>query len=187
MKIFTYKLTNDSGCAPNPHFGFCSLAICKPQIREQADVGDIIIGFGSRTLGSQNKIIYIMRVTNKMSYQEYFEFCQEHYPKKISHGDCIYHKIDDEYVQIANIHHNTDCISHDLKSEYVLISNDFRYFGKKAIDVPDELASIIPECRNYKSKSNRDYRFEVKSFFNMNKRKYKKELVGKAHSYVSRC
>ena len=50
MRLFSYKLTNDSGFAPNPFFGTLSLACCKPEIRENRTIGDYIAGFTSNTL-----------------------------------------------------------------------------------------------------------------------------------------
>lgn len=44
MKYFFYILKHDSGFAPNPFYGFCTLATCKPEIRKQAEVGDWIVG-----------------------------------------------------------------------------------------------------------------------------------------------
>lgn len=35
MKIFTYIMTDDRGFAPNPYFGLCTLACCKPKIRRE--------------------------------------------------------------------------------------------------------------------------------------------------------
>ena len=50
MRLFSYKMTHDSGFAPNP-FGYTStLATCKPQIRLHKSVDDWIAGFTSRTL-----------------------------------------------------------------------------------------------------------------------------------------
>ena len=42
-------MTRDYGFAPNPFFGFCTLANCKPKIRKSANVGDWIIGTGCKT------------------------------------------------------------------------------------------------------------------------------------------
>ncbi len=48
MYIYSYVLRYDDGVAPNPFFGFCTLAVCKPVIRRKAQVGDWIIGTGSK-------------------------------------------------------------------------------------------------------------------------------------------
>ena len=62
-RIYSYKLSRDYGFAPNPFHGICTLATCKPQIRKGAQVGDLIIGCGSKELKMQGKIIFAMRVS----------------------------------------------------------------------------------------------------------------------------
>ncbi len=44
--IHSYIVRYDSGFAPNPFYGFCTLATCKPDIRKHAQVGDWIVGTG---------------------------------------------------------------------------------------------------------------------------------------------
>lgn len=46
MNLYSYVITRDYGFAPNPFWGICSLATCKPQIRQRALKGDWIAGFG---------------------------------------------------------------------------------------------------------------------------------------------
>lgn len=71
MKYFSYVISRDYGFAPNPFFGFCTLATCKPKIRENAQIGDWIFGTGSVALGCKDKLIYAMQVTNKITYDTY--------------------------------------------------------------------------------------------------------------------
>lgn len=40
MKLFSYVVAREYGFAPNPFFGWCTLATCKPKIRVTAEVGD---------------------------------------------------------------------------------------------------------------------------------------------------
>lgn len=47
-QLFSYVIPTDDGAAPNPSWGECSLAICKPAIRKGADVDDWVIGTGSK-------------------------------------------------------------------------------------------------------------------------------------------
>ena len=44
MKIYSYIVKRDYGFAPNPFYGYCTLATCKPVIRKHAEIGDIIQG-----------------------------------------------------------------------------------------------------------------------------------------------
>ena len=42
--LFSYVLRYDDGAAPNPFWGTCTLAICKPAIRRKANLGDWVVG-----------------------------------------------------------------------------------------------------------------------------------------------
>jgi len=44
MSVFSYVVKNDGGFAPNPFHGSCTLACCKPKIRNVASAGDIVVG-----------------------------------------------------------------------------------------------------------------------------------------------
>ena len=103
MKLFTYCLRYDGGAAPNPYWGICTLAICKPAIRRTAEIGDWIVGLGSAhsPIGDiSDHVVYAMKVTGKMTMREYAEYCTDFLPKKIPQwrsrvyrlrmGDCIY-------------------------------------------------------------------------------------------------
>ena len=48
MKIHSYVIDHDLGFAPNPFYGVCTLAACKPRIRGHAKIGDYVIGTGSK-------------------------------------------------------------------------------------------------------------------------------------------
>jgi hypothetical protein len=71
MRLFSYVLRHDSGFAPNPFWGYCTLACCKPVIRRVAEVGDWIVGTGSVENVGTNKLIYAMKVTEKLTFEQY--------------------------------------------------------------------------------------------------------------------
>ena len=82
MKLFSYVVHHDTGLAPNPNGGFCTLAFCKYKKRkckqrnivELAKVGDWIVGTGGKNqkLSAGNgTIIYIMRVDEKLPFAKY--------------------------------------------------------------------------------------------------------------------
>lgn len=76
MRLFSYKMTNDSGFAPNPFGCTLTLATCKPQIRRYKKEGDWIAGFTSVKLAGHEvgseRLIYLMRVAEKLPMWEYF-------------------------------------------------------------------------------------------------------------------
>jgi hypothetical protein len=76
MRVFSYKMTNDTGFAPNPFWGYLTLATCKPRIRYSKTRGDWIAGFTSKTLCGdpvgEERLVYLMQVAEKLTFAEYF-------------------------------------------------------------------------------------------------------------------
>jgi len=170
MRLFSYKLTHDTGFAPNPFFGFLTLANCKPLIRRHKIIGDWIAGFTSDKLCGDNigdeRLIYLMHITNKITYYEYFN--AQKYKIKIpdlQHNDFIYKSGDNIYsplneydyslenvTTIKNMNHwdfknDCECMKNkikDLPGIYVLISDDFYYFGKNAIVIDKQIRPDVP-------------------------------------------
>lgn len=72
-RIHSYVVRYDSGFAPNPFYGHCTLVTCKPGIRRSAEVGDWVIGSGSNAqgVGRGGHLVYGMRVTEVMTLDEY--------------------------------------------------------------------------------------------------------------------
>lgn len=89
-KLYTYRETYDTGFAPNPFQGVLTLANCKPAIRRTAEVGDWVAAFTAKTVRNGNqeiiyrgksgeeKVVWIGRVTKKLTYAEYWK----QYPQK---------------------------------------------------------------------------------------------------------
>ncbi|MEN5059040.1 hypothetical protein [Sphingobacterium kitahiroshimense] len=161
MSIYSYKITRDYGFAPNPFGEYCSLACCKPHIRKKAKIGDWIIGTGSKANGLLHHVIFLMKVTEKVTFQEYWEDQRFSYKKPVLngslkqlHGDNIYYNINHEWYQMDSHHSlydgkiNIENLKQDLSGEYVLLSNHFLYLGKKAFKVPDKYLEICPGLRH---------------------------------------
>ncbi len=70
MKLYSYIVKHDSGFAPNPFFGYCTLACCKPDIRRTAQVGDWVVGLTPKPDG--NRIVYFMRVDGIIGFAAYW-------------------------------------------------------------------------------------------------------------------
>lgn len=136
-KIFFYKLAADTNGAPCIDHGLLSLAICKPMIRKVAEPGDLIFGFAANSLHSDNRLVYIARITKKLCDGKYYESKQ--FKKR---GDCIYERRGERFVwRPGSLHHgNRAHLIRDLgkPKKYpranVLLSNDFRYFGGNGED-----------------------------------------------------
>ena len=74
MNLYSYKMDHDYGLAPNPFWGFMSLAVCKGKIRRNKNlqIGDWIIATGGKSLGYENCLIYAMKVEKIISFDEYW-------------------------------------------------------------------------------------------------------------------
>lgn len=161
MRLFSYVVKYDGGSAPNPYYGYCTLAICKPIIRHVAKIGDWVVGTGSVQNIGNDKIIYAMKVTDVKSFEEYFNYkeFEQKIPKNINDtGDNIYKPIGNgKFLQLPSNHSNPDgsedlkAKEHDLKGENVLISNHFFYFGKDGKHIPERFSNIIKKYSGHKS------------------------------------
>jgi len=195
MNCYSYKITRDYGFAPNPFFGYCTLACCKPDIRKKAEVGDWIIGTGAIENGLLNHLIYIMQVSEKIRFQDYWtdnRFARKK-PVLIGslkqiHGDNIYYKDDNQWYQL-NSHHshhegkvNQDNLKQDLRGEFVLVSNHFYYLGSNHIKVPTKFIELCPNKtqRNYIQISNLNLINEFIEYITTN---YDKGVIGEPNNW----
>jgi len=74
MRLFSYVLRYDTGSAPNPFLGMCTLAICKPRIRRVAEPGDWVAGVGSVNVRGRDlsgHLVYAMKVEESISLADY--------------------------------------------------------------------------------------------------------------------
>lgn len=182
-KIYSYVLRYDDGGAPNPYGGLCTLAICKPQIRRNAEIGDWVVGTGSKnarcndgnTYDLSNHLTYAMKITDVKSFKEYDDFCNSDIPSKIpiwsskvwpeKMGDCIYdyNAANAVPLQRAGVHKLVN-MDHDLNGKNVLLSNHFYYFGEAAIEIPDHLETIIKRHQGHRKITNTNIIFQFEEW-----------------------
>jgi hypothetical protein len=175
MTVFSYVVVKDGGFAPNPFHAVCTLACCKPKIREAASVGDIIVGLSTRS----ELVVYAMRVGEVMTFTDYWHdkrFLAKR-PKRIARkaadrcGDNIYEPVGfNEYRQWPSQHSKPDGttdtakMQHDLGSLNVLISDSFAYFGGAGPNLPRGLA-FLHAYRGHRSRFSPDEQQMVKRWF----------------------
>ncbi|MBX3458575.1 MAG: hypothetical protein KF696_01270 [Planctomycetes bacterium] len=151
--MYSYIVKRDYGFAPNPFFGFCTLATCKPKIRTKASIGDWIWGTGAAT-GYQLRghLIYAMKVAETLSFTEYWNDPRFAAKKpllngslKQLYGDNIYHRRGSGWFQ-ADSHHSHDNgrlnqanTERDTGVDRILVSTHFVYFGREAPQIPQSL------------------------------------------------
>lgn len=160
MRLYSYIVARDYGFAPNP-FGVCTLATCKPAIRKHCEVDDWVMGTGSCQERRQGHLVYIMRVSEIMSFDEYWKdprFLQKR-PNlrgsiKQAYGDNIYHRSsqDAPWQQLPSHHSLPDGRINpanavpDTKVNRVLIANKFIYWGTHAPKIPSEFRQPEDVC-----------------------------------------
>lgn len=170
-RLFSYVVARDFGFAPNPFGGVCTLATCKASIRSAARVGDWVIGTGSKSLGLEGRLVYAMRVTEKLTYNDYWNDKRFRAKRpnlrgslKQAFGDNVYHYDGPNGPwMMMNSHHsfvdgtpNTDNITSDTRADAVLISDDFVYWGAYGPTIPEALRNfegddIVKSGRGHRS------------------------------------
>jgi hypothetical protein len=159
MTLYSYIVKHDSGFAPNPFFGYCTLACCKPGIRKHAREGDWIVGLTPRAKGAGNKIVYLMEVEESLSFDDYWRdprFRQKR-PRLDTGiarkcGDNIYKPLPNgDYRQLPSAHSKPKFGNGEdgenkerdvFNGERVLVSRNFVYFGSKPKELPPELERL---------------------------------------------
>ncbi len=151
-------MTHDTGFAPNPFHGYLTLATCKPGIRLKAKVGEWICGFDSQELSGSpvggKRLVYVMQVEEKLSFDEYFEDPRFQSKKPSAGKGRIYLVGDNIYYRGAKAerrskyHENEEQVK-DLMGQYVLISRQFWFFGCCSIEVPYEVKPNVPKRSTY--------------------------------------
>jgi len=190
MKLYSYCLRFDDGAAPNPYWGFCTLAICKPAIRRTAEAGDWVVGIGSKNspVGDiSNRVVYAMKVTEVLSMKQYDNFCRRSVRGKIPDwtnsdfrrkmGDSIYDFDSEGEPQLRRSIHTEANRKKDMSGRNVLVSKHFYYFGDRPVPLPEGLLALIHPTQGHKSRANERYRRKFVKWLEGAGRK-KNKLVG---------
>jgi hypothetical protein len=159
VRLYSYVVRYDVGFAPNPFFGCCTLATCKPDIRKSANVGEWIIGLGSARYGLTGRLVFVMKVDEIITFDKYwndsrFRAKRPRFDSGAYHayGDNIYHRDaqSGSWIQARSRHSakngqpNASNIVHDTgKTENVLVGNEFIYFGGQGPRIPARFSNLI--------------------------------------------
>jgi hypothetical protein len=162
VKLYSYIVDHDTGFAPNPFGGICTLVCCKfshppkrgkarrRNIVELACPGDWIVGLGGKNeekSSGPGKIIYAMLVTKKMPL--------------------------DEYCKLSTFRNRT-CTDakRSPKQDWrqALISKEFYYFGRNAKDLPPSLFSELRVGRNFKNHFSGEFIKKFKAWIHKQRR-----------------
>lgn len=155
VRVYAYIVKSDTGFAPNPFHGVCTLACCKPAIRRTARPGDWVVGLTPKRLG--HRLTYVMRVDEAIPIAEYWTRFPRKRPewtsaiRKLKVGDNCYDTADARYPEaLESVHNNGEktaaerkrAIARDLGGRNALISTVFSYFGAAPVPLPGGAAPI---------------------------------------------
>ena len=94
--LYCYKMTHDTGFAPNPYHDVLTLATCKPTIRRCAKEGYWISGWTSVFVEDKNgkrmvfrdkqKLIYLAKVSEVIPIEDYWSEYKIKRPQKMCNG-----------------------------------------------------------------------------------------------------
>lgn len=158
-RLYRYVIDHDKGFAPNPFFNVCTLACCKPRIRQTAAIGDVIVGFGPAKYGLNGKIIYWMEVDEIIGFDDYWHDprFRSKRPKMggslmMSFGDNLYHRDPKtlKWIQEPSFHSDPNSLlgkgnlQRDTgRTDKVLIGNKYAYWGANGPHPPEEYSSMV--------------------------------------------
>jgi len=161
MKVCAYVMTYDSGLAPNPFHGICTLAVCTPNhLKANLDSGGYIIGIAGTRLRNKLKspdqwrLIYAMKVDERITLDKYFAEYESKRPKlsgsKIEMcGDNFYKNL--KHTRQTEEHTSDGIEKKDCRGNRVFVSrDDFAYFGSLAPVIPSDIpwgAKLISQLK----------------------------------------
>jgi len=183
MRLCSYIVKTDKGLAPNPFWGYCTLAVCTPNhMGILAEPGDWFLGTTTSERG--NKLLYAMEVLERLHFDDYFKDPRFNKKKPVINGtwrqicgDNIYY-IDEtgNWKQQESPYHNSQSdLEKDTEHPYVFISKQFYYFGTKALKIPEEYNDLIWERQGIKCNHDPEC---VKGFIDWLKTNYKPGIHG---------
>ena len=142
-RIFRFVVRLDRGTTPNPWEGWCSMAVCKPQIRRTARVGDWVLGLRSRR---NDEVVAALRVDEVMTLTEYWRDprFRAKRPGRTALPDNLYRPDRrGEPAQVPNPLHDASDIARDVAGRRVLVSWRYWYFGDTSPPLPTDLIHLV--------------------------------------------
>ncbi len=183
MRLCSYIVKKDTGLAPNPFWGYCTLAVCTPNhMGIRAELGDWFLGTTTSERG--NKLLYAMEVLERLYFDAYFKAPRFNKKKPVINGTWRQRCGDNMYFKDSTgnweqhpslFHGDKKVIRKDLKNPYVFTSKHFYYFGNKAFKIPAKYSELI--WRTQGVKCSHDPKC-VKGFLNWLKTNYKPGIHG---------
>ncbi|MFO7956077.1 MAG: hypothetical protein R6X33_03140 [Candidatus Brocadiia bacterium] len=152
MRLCSYVVKHDTGFAPNPFWGYCTLAACTPNhVEVKLEAGDWIVGGQTKAAG--RRLIHAMRVAETLDFDDYYRDgrFQRKKPRpgdgwKWACGDNIYFRDDDGSWRQdgeARFHTTERELRQDLRHPTVFVAEEFYYFGEDAVVLPERFRPLL--------------------------------------------
>ena len=189
MKLSAYVIATDKGFAPNPFGRQCTLACCKPQIRRNAEVDDIVMATAGHDFERAGSLVYAMKISEVLTFNEYWKDSRFASRKPsnttaISRcGDNIWHHEGGRWLLAPHAQHERNEEHYDTSGENVLIATEFFYFGREAVELPKEFAVL--RC-NGRGHTNEDDEKLVQRFWKWLNDTYPRGRIGDPTEFGAR-
>jgi hypothetical protein len=150
MRLCSYVVVKDTGFAPNPFGGYCTLAACTPNRQGiRLDKGDWLVGHSGIAAGQ--RLVYAMMVSDVLDFDDYYSDSRFASKKPVLNrswqeaaGDNMYHRGEDgAWIQDLSPFHQTEYVQRDTRNPRVFIAERFYYFGENAPPIPVEFTELI--------------------------------------------
>ena len=158
MRLCSYAVVHDSGFAPNPFSGYCTLAACTPNHQGlRLSRGDWLMGHATADRG--HGLIYAMLVSEVLNFNTYFDDPRfEHKKPRFDRtpreacGDNIYYRANGgAWIQYPTLFHGTTQNRvQDTRYPRVFISEHFYYFGGNAPTIAKEFGMLLRDRQGCK-------------------------------------
>jgi hypothetical protein len=166
MRLCSYVVKNDKGLAPNPFWGYCTLALCTPNhMGIKAEKGDWLVGNSSVAKG--NKLIFAMQVEEILSFDQYYNDPRFKRKKPDKNGTWRRQCGDNMYFK-----NKRD------------ISKRFYYFGDHAVSLPGRYGELILKRQGCKCSYDTEI---VNGFLKWLQKKYEPGIYGKPQDILGEC
>jgi len=169
-KVCFYVMTVDTGFAPNPFHGVCTLAACTPNhCKANLKEGDLIAGcFRSK---KATKLVYVMEVEKVLDLDGYWRDSRFACKKPSKNGtpeeqagDNLYHYHRGQWVQHRDARYHRKppqerfdpslkprpAWMKDVRGNKVFVGKRFVYFGDNAVNLTAKFAKFLPTGQGIK-------------------------------------
>lgn len=150
-RLCTYVVRFDSGMAPNPFYGWCTLAVCTPNhMNSRVGPGDWIAGFRPKSEG--NRFLYAMRIDEVLDLNAYYHDPRFLKKRPVEDGNWKQRCGDNCYSLTANgkwqhhpnvAHHDPGVVRKDTMHAKAFVGREFYYLGRAAAALPKRFAGLV--------------------------------------------